>query len=90
MAPDQSCSADTLATVAWSCHDNASARRALEALLRHSQIDGDQALLYYKLATEEKKAAEAEKYLSLAMILGNDEALTLFRKKHNSLGVALR
>lgn len=90
MAPDESCSADTLATVAWSCHDNASARTALEALFRHSQIDGDQALLFYELATEEKKAAEAEKYLSLAMILGNDEALALYRKKHNSLGVALR
>lgn len=90
MTPEQSCSADTLATVAWSCRDNASARKALEALLQHAQIDADQAFLFYELATEEKKAEEAEKYLSLAMVLGNDQALVLYRKKHNGLGVALR
>jgi tetratricopeptide (TPR) repeat protein len=90
MAPDKSDSAGTLAKVAWSCGDKALAKKGLEALLRHAQIDGDQAFMLYQLALKEKRAGDAAKYLRLSLILGNDQALVIYRKKHKGLGVARR
>lgn len=87
LAPDESFSAATLVKVAFGCGDSALAKKGLETLLRHSQIEGDQAFMLYQLSLKEKKADAAAKYLRLARILGDERAVVMYRKNHKGLGV---